>query len=59
MLFSLFFEISLTVLGLLYIGDMYFDSIIHMLEVSNEIDSKDKEEQEDKKLSELSKHMYS
>ncbi len=59
MIVDTFFEIGLLILGLLYVGDMYLDSVIRMIEIANEMDEKAKEESNDKELEELSKHMYS
>ena len=59
MIFSLFFEISLVVLGLLYIGNMYLDSFIHFIEVSKSMDNDEKEKEEDKQRAELTRHFYS
>ena len=52
MLFSLFGEIGLVVIGLLYVGNCWFDSFINLMEqVKNNDD--------EVKLSESVKHMYS
>ena len=59
MIFDVFFEIGLLVLGLLYVGDMYFDSILHLVEIGNDMEDKEKEEKEDKEREELCKHLYS
>ena len=63
MLFDKFFEWGLLILGLLYIADMYFDSIIHLIEVNNDIEERDeakaKEENEKEKLEKLTQHLYS
>ena len=52
MLFSLFGEISLTVIGLLYVADLWFDSFISLAERS-------KNNEEEVKLSDAAKRMYS
>ena len=59
MIFSTLFEIGLFILGLLYVGNMWFDSFIHMVEVNNDFDDKEKEKQEDKEREQLCKHLYS
>ena len=58
MIFSTLFEIGLFILGLLYVGDMYFDSVLHLIEIGNDITEKEKEEQNDKELQELTQHIY-
>ena len=58
MLFSKLFELGLFIIGLLYVGDMYFDSVIHMLEVMNDIDEAEKDKQKDDELKQLSMHVY-
>ena len=55
MLFSLFGEISLSIIGLLYIVDCFVDSFINLAQIEKE---KEEEEQE-KKIPESMKHMYS
>ena len=59
MIFDKFFEIGLLILGLLYVGNMYFDSCLHLLEIANDMDEKEKEEEEEEELKKISKHMYS
>lgn len=59
MIFSVFFEIGLLVLGFLYVANMWFDSIIHAAEVSNEMDEKNKEAENDKTREQLCRHLYS
>ena len=59
MLFSFTFEIGLLILGLLYIGDMYLDSVINLIQITNEIDKEEKDKQDDEDLKKLSKHIYS
>ena len=59
MLFSFTFEIGALILGLLYIGDMYFDSVIRLFEITNEIDKDEQEKREDEDLKKLLKHLYS
>ena len=53
------FEIGLLVLGLLYVGDMYLNSIIDLIQVSKDIDEEEKDKEHDRQLEKLSKHMYS
>jgi len=53
MLFSLFGEIALTVIGLLYVLDCWFDSFISLAETSKNNDD------EDIKMSDAAKRMYS
>ena len=51
MLFSLFGEIALTIIGLLYVGNCWFDSFINlMVQMKNN---------DDIKLSDAAKRMYS
>ena len=54
MLFSLFGEIALTVIGLLYVADMWFDSFISLAE-----QSKNNEEEKEQKMTDAVKRMYS
>ena len=54
MLFSLFGEIALTVIGLLYVLDCWFDSIISLAE-----QSKNNEEEKEVKMTDAVKRMYS
>ena len=59
MLFSYGFEIGALVLGLLYIGHLYFKDVIELIEISKDIDNEEHEKQEDEKLKKLTKHLYS
>ena len=59
MLFSFTFEIGLLVLGLLYVGDMYFESFISLIQTTNEMTKEDKDKQDEKQLIEMTKHLYS
>ena len=59
MIFSFTFEIGLLVLGLLYVGDLYFDSVIELIRIGNIIDEDDKNKAKDEELKELTKHLYS
>ena len=59
MIFSLFFEIGLLVLGVFYVGHLWFESFLNMIEISKDLEEKEKEKQEDKEREELSKHLYS
>ena len=52
MIFTLFGEISLVTIGLLYVFNMWFDSCINYAEMVDK-------NNEDKQLSEAAKHMYS
>jgi len=54
MLFSLFGEIALTVIGFLYVADLWFDSFISLAE-----QSKNNEEEKEVKMSDVVKRMYS
>ena len=51
------FEIGLLVLGLLYIGDMYFDSVIDLIRVGHDIQETEKNNEHE--VSEIVQHMYS
>ena len=59
MIFSFTFEIGALILGLLYIGDLYLDSIIDLIQVSNEIERNEEEKAKDEELKNLSKTLYS
>ena len=59
MLFSKLFELGLFIIGLLYVGDMYFDSCIELIRVTKEIDEDEKDKERDEELKEMTKHMYS
>ena len=59
MIFSLFFEVGLLVLGFLYICNKVFENIITLIDVSKDIDEKEKEKAEDESRAELTKHLYS
>ena len=59
MLFSYGFEIGALVLGLLYIGHLYFKDVIELIEISKDIDNDEQEKQEDEKLKNLTKYIYS
>ena len=59
MLFSYVFEIGALVLGLLYIGHLYFKDVIELIEISKDIDNDEQEKREDEKLIKLTKHLYS
>ena len=56
MIFDPFFEIGLLVLGLLYVGDLIFDSIIDLIRVGQEVEAHKENENE---ISEIVKQMYS
>ena len=57
MIFSIFFEIGLLVLGFLYVADMILDSIIDLIKAGNELEEHEKND--DQKISEIVQHMYS
>lgn len=59
MIFDRFFEWCLFILGLLYIGDMYLDSFIHLIEVNNDIEEQAEEKAKDEELQKLAQHLYS
>jgi len=59
MIFDVFFEVGLLILGGLYIADMFLDSIINLIQVSRDIDEDDKNKVKDEELKELTKHLYS
>ena len=59
MLFSKLFELGLFILGLLYVGDLYFDSAIELLRVTHDLEEDEKEKDHDEELKEISKHMFS
>ena len=59
MIFDVFFEIGLLVLGGLYIADMFLDSFINLIQVSREIEEDDKNKAKDEELHELTQHLYS
>ena len=59
MIFSTFFEIGLLVLGFFYVANQVFGNIITLIDVSKDIEEKQKEEQEDKEREELCRHLYS
>ena len=55
MLFSKLGEMLLFIVGILYVGDLYFDSCINLIEVTK---NKEEEEEESKKTIEAIKHLY-
>ena len=57
MIFSIFFEIGLLVLGFLYVADMILDSIIELIKAGNELEEHEKNN--DQQISEIVQHMYS
>ena len=59
MLFSFTFEIGLLILGFLWVGDMYLDSVINLIQITNEIDKDEKDKQDDEDLKKITKHIYS
>ena len=59
MIFSFTFEIGLLILGFLYIGHLYLDSIIDLIQVSNEIERNEEEKAKDEELKKISKSMFS
>ena len=55
MIFSLFGEIGLIIIGAFYVLDCWFDSLINLMDLSKNNDDNDKY----KELPESIKHMYS
>ena len=55
MLFSIFGEISLTIIGLLYVTNKWFNSFIDMMDLMKN----NNEEENEKEMSESIKRMYS
>ena len=58
MIFSLFFEISLAVIGLIWVCNKVFENIISLIDVSKDIEENEKAKAEDKEREELTKHLY-
>ena len=58
MIFSIWFEIGLLFLGVLYVGDLYFDSFINLIQICRDIDEDNKNKAKDEELKELTKHLY-
>ena len=52
MLFSLFGEIALSIIGLLYVGNCWFDSFVNLMETI-------KNNEDEVKMSDEAKRMYS
>lgn len=59
MIFDVFFEVGLLIIGLLYVGDMIFDSVIDLIRIGREIEDEDKEKKEDEERKTLTQHLYS
>lgn len=65
MIFDPFFEIGLLVLGLLYVGDLIFDSIIDLIRVGQDgiagslIGEVEAHKENENEISEIVKQMYS
>lgn len=59
MLFSFTFEIGALILGLLYVADLYLDSIIILIQVSNDIEKDEEEKAKNDELKKITKSMYS
>ena len=55
MLFSTMFKVGLLVIGLLYVIDLYFDSVIHLIEISHDIEI----EERSNTIPDSIKHIYS
>ena len=55
MLFSLYGEISLSVIGLLYVLNKWFSTFVDMMELMKNED----DEQNEKKMTETARRMYS
>lgn len=53
------FEIGLLILGLLYIGHLYFQDVIDLIETTNDIEKNEQEKAKDEELKRLSKSLYS
>ena len=53
------FEIGLLILGLLYIGHLYLDSIIDLIQTTQEIERNEEEKARDDDLKKITKSMYS
>ena len=58
MIFSLFFEISLAVIGFIWVCNKVFENIISLIDVSKDIEENEKAKAEDKEREELTKHLY-
>ena len=59
MIFSLTFEIGVLVLGLFYVGHLYFSDVIDLIQIGRDVEREEKEKKHDEELSTLSKHLYS
>ena len=59
MLFSFTFEIGALILGFLYIGHLYFQDVIDLIETTNEIERNEEEKAKDEELKKISKSMFS
>ena len=53
------FEIGLLILGFLYIGHLYFNDVIDLIETTNEIEKEDELKAKDEELKKISKTLYS
>ena len=58
MIFSLFFEISLAVIGFIWVCNKVFENIISLIEVGKDIEESEKEKADDKSREELTRHLY-
>ena len=59
MMFSNLFEVGLLILGLLYVGDLYLDSIIDIVRLTHEINEEDEDKKHDEELKKIAQHLYS
>ena len=59
MLFSRLLEIGLLILGFLYIGHLYFQDVIILIETTNDIEKDEEEKAKNDELKKITKSMYS
>lgn len=59
MLFSFTFEIGALILGLFFIGHLYFQDVIDLIQTTQEIEKDEEEKARDEELMKISKSMYS
>ena len=59
MLFSFSFEIGALILGVLYIGHLYFSDVLELIQIGREVEKEEKDKQNDVELREMTKHIYS
>ena len=53
------FEITLSLIGFLIVGHLYFTDIIELIKIGKEMNEKEKEQQHDEHLQQITKHLYS